>query len=350
MNSAADAAPYYVSLGDVDRDRDAVIAIWRDNLGNDAHMRTKFAWFYESCPFGKPLLLILKQAGTDLSVGVAAAGPRRMRVRGAELSAGVLVDLAVMADHRSLGPALLLQRELATLGAQRFDLLYGFPNAKAAPLFKRIGVYEIPGEIVRYARVLRYGDFAARSLPKALASAFGWAMNLSWRLSPAHAEPRRLRANWCDAVDHRFDQLWQRSAPSEGILTVRDSQFLRWRFEQSPTPTRFLRLDDLQTGDLMAWFACQGQGQMLHVRDCWSEQGLAGVSRGHVNALLHAAYRAGYASISFEFFGAKAALAGWQSAGFVERSRRSLVARWSGNFVATAPLDEMHLTSADEDE
>ena len=29
MNFAADAAPYYVSPGDVDRDRDAVIGIWR---------------------------------------------------------------------------------------------------------------------------------------------------------------------------------------------------------------------------------------------------------------------------------------------------------------------------------
>ena len=100
----------------------------------------------------------------------------------------------------------------------------------------------------------------------------------------------------------------------------------------------------------MAWFACQSQRPMLHVRDCWSEHGLAGVSRSHINGLLHAAYRAGYASVSFEFFGAKAALTGWQSAGFVERSRRSLVARWSGNLADTTLLAEMHLTSADEDE
>ncbi|HET9032234.1 MAG TPA: hypothetical protein VFN25_04940 [Dokdonella sp.] len=350
MNPPADTTQYRVSVGDATRDKDAVIGIWRDNLGDEAHMLAKFAWFYETCPFGQPLLLILTQSGTHQAVGVAAAGPRRMRVRGKECSAGVLVDLAVVAEHRSLGPALMLQRELAELGGQRFDLLYGFPNAKAAPLFKRIGVYEIPGAIVRYARVLRYQGYAARRMPKALARALGWVMDLSWRLNPAHAEHRTLRARWSDSVDPGVDSLWQRSAPSTGILTVRDAQFLRWRFEQAPTPTRFLLIEDGSDGGLKAWFACQSQERMLHVRDCWSEEGLAGISRGQISALQHAAYRAGYASLSFEFFGSDAALQGWRAAGFVERSRRSLVARWSGKLTTTAALDEMHLTSADEDE
>ncbi len=350
MNSPADATRYRISVGDVDRDKDAVIGIWRDNLGDGPHMQAKFAWFYEACPYGAPLLLILKYSSTEASIGVAAAGPRRMCVHGREILAGVLVDLAVVAEHRSLGPALMLQRELAELGGQRFDLLYGFPNSKAAPLFKRIGAYQTPGEIVRYARVLRYRGYAARSMPKALANAFGWLMDLSWRINSARSHHRRLRTGWSDSVDPRVDLLWRKSVPSDGILTVRDAQFLRWRFEQSPTPTRFFLLDDANDGDLKAWFACQSQAQVLHVRDCWSDAGLDGLAHEHINALLHAAYQAGYASISFEFFGKEAALEGWRAAGFVERSRRSLVARWSGDPGKPAPLDEMHLTSADEDE
>lgn len=350
MTSAADAAPYQIEPGDIARDKNSVIGIWRDNLGNDPHMRAKFAWFYETCPFGQPLLLILKQSGSGNRVGVAAAGPRRLLAQGRELSAGVLVDLAVVSEHRSLGPALMLQRELAARGMQRFDLLYGFPNAKAAPLFKRIGGYSFPGEIVRYARVLRYRDYAARRMHKGLARAFGWLMDLSWRLNPGHAESRFLSARWSETVDPGIDALWQQSAPDDGILAVRDADFLRWRFEQSPTPTRFLLIDDGHGGKLRAWFACQGKEQVLHVRDCWSDKALAGMGRESINALLHAAYRAGYVSLSFEFFGAETALAGWKAAGFIERSRRSLVARCSSSLGDFKPLDGLYLTSADEDE
>src|SRR5690606_8940540 len=99
------AAPTYaVAAGDVGRDREAVLDVWRGNLGEDARMRAKYDWFYRKCPYGEPLLRLLRLGDGASPVGAAAAGPRRMDDGTGPLEAGVLVDLAVRAEHRSLGP------------------------------------------------------------------------------------------------------------------------------------------------------------------------------------------------------------------------------------------------------
>src|SRR3546814_17963935 len=100
-------------------------------------MARKYDWFYRQCPYGAPLTLLLRHEASGEWVGVASAGPRQMVFGGRRVSAGVLVDLAVLPAHRSLGPALTLQTALMEAGAKRFDLLYGFPNPKAAAVFRR---------------------------------------------------------------------------------------------------------------------------------------------------------------------------------------------------------------------
>lgn len=136
---AAPQPPQYrVRDGDTAVDRDAVLAVWRGNLGQDARMAAKYDWFYRDAPAGAPLLQLLMHAGTASPVGVCAAGRRQMLRDGDTLRAGVLVDLAVTPEHRTLGPALILQQGLFAAGQRELDLLYGFPNPKAAPVFKRM--------------------------------------------------------------------------------------------------------------------------------------------------------------------------------------------------------------------
>ena len=140
MTDAAAPAPVYAARTvQPAAARDAVLAVWRGNLGDAARMAAKFDWFYGGCPWGAPLLQMLAHGPSGADIGVAAAGPRRMLREGAAIEAGVLVDLAVLPEHRSLGPALLLQQALIEAADSRFELLYGFPNPKAVPVFKRVG-------------------------------------------------------------------------------------------------------------------------------------------------------------------------------------------------------------------
>jgi hypothetical protein len=350
MADTTPAPTYVVEAGDVARDRDAVLAIWHGNLGQDARMRAKFDWFYACCPFGPPLLCLLRHTPDDTRIGVATAGPRRMLWHGTEISAGLLVDLAVTAEHRSLGPAMMLQTALAETGCRRFDLLYGFPNPKAAAVFKRVG-YDKLGDIVRHARVLRHAQYIARRMPRLLASLAGVFVDTAVRIRDAwrsRSDPR-IDFEWSHTADVRFDALWASSPHGDGLIGVRDAAFARWRFDASPlSSTRYLLISDESTGSLLAWFACQIDENVLHVRDFWADDAAAGIGRAHVDVLLRAARAAGYAAVSVEYSGADAKLEGWRGAGFTERSRRPVFGKWADGR-STEGID-LHLTSADEDE
>ena len=352
MNTVA--APTYVPCaGDVERDRSAVLAIRAAGANTDVNRErdaAKYDWFYRQCPFGPPSLQLLQHAPSATAVGMAAAGPRRMLWRGTEITAGVLVDLMATPEPRSIGPALMLQSALLESAGKRFPVLYGFPNPKAAPVFKRVG-YTRWTDAVRYARVLRHAGYLRRRMPAPLAWLLGGALDIGWQLQNALRRWRAapLDARWSDAVDPRMDSLWANSHHGDGLLGIRDSSFLRWRFEQAPRPvTRFLLLSD-RDGTLTAWFACQNDDGLLHVRDAWSLEGSRGMIRAQVEALLIAAYRAGHSAVSFEFAGNPRGLHGWLSAGFQARAQRPLFG-WCSEAVQLDADTDLYVTSGDEDE
>lgn len=351
---AAPGPPAYEArVGDARRDRDAVIALWRGNLGREDRLASKYDWFYLACPWGEPLVEVLHHAPSASPVGVAAAGPRRMIAGKTELRAGVLVDLAVSTQHRSLGPALTLQKALMAAGGERFDLMYGFPNAKAAPVFKRVGYVEL-GALVRFACVLRFGNHLGRVMPRAAARPLGWlldgAISARQELAARRGPEARWRVQWTDRVDPRMDDLWSRSEHGSEPMAVRDTTMLRWRFDDAPLPkTRYLLLSD-ETDQLQAWFACEDDGATMHVRDYWAIDAARGLSPSTILALLRAARKAGHSVVSIEYAGPAHRRAAWLDAGFMPRSRRPIFGRWKNASSGGDDRADIHLTSADEDE
>lgn len=349
MNPVA-PSPYQAVAGEPARDRDAVLSIWAGHLGQASQHAAKYEWFYRQCPFGSPLLQLLRHVPSGQWVGTCAAGPRRMLWQGEELQAGVLVDMAVLPQHRSLGPAMIAQAALMAAADARFGLLYGFPNRKSLPVVQRLG-YGVLGEMHRRARVLRYRGYLPRVLAPPVAAVAGALLDaaaaLAWHWRRWHT--RHCRAQWSDRVDPRMDALWAASPPLAGPVTVRDCRFLAWRFDASPlVRTRYLLLADAD-GRLRAWFACQAQGATLQVRDFWSHQGANGMPRDCLDALAVAAWRAGHAAVSVEFAGSEAAHRAWQAAGFSARDRRPVIGRWAP--AAGDPgIPGYHFTAADEDE
>lgn len=344
----APAAPVYgTRAGDAARDREVVLAIWHGNLGDDARMPAKYNWFYQHPPAGEPLLRLLTADGQD--VGTCAAGGRRMLLDGRPLRGAVLVDLAVLPEHRSLGPAMLLQQSLLAAARDQLDLLYGFPNPKAAPVFRRIG-YRPLGELVRYVRVLRHGGYLRRRLPGLLAAPTGWLADAALWLRDAlrHPQALRIRATWRDRVDPRMETLWSMSAKPRGITAVRDLAQLRWRYDEAPRGGfRYLLLEPPGADSLFAWFATRSDGATLHIHDYWSHQGPL-LSPWQLVALLRAASRAGYAAVSVELATTAQTLAPWRHVGFAARNMRPIFGSWHDP--ADAAVPPLHLTSGDEDE
>ncbi|HKE49012.1 MAG TPA: hypothetical protein VKB52_13190 [Rhodanobacteraceae bacterium] len=355
MNAMTSAKPveYFVVAGDVRGDRGKFMDVCRNNFrGAVDRFDAKYDWFYLGCPWGAPLLEAVCH-GTDADwVGVAAIGPRRMLLDGREIRAGELVDLLVDSKHRSLGPALMLQHAIFERALAEFDLIYGFPNPKALPVVKRVGYASFP-DIVRASRVLRHAPYLQRMLPRPLARIAGFALDLADRCGEAWRwlAGSRLVSSWSNDVTPRMQELWNRTRPARGLASVRDNETLGWRFTQAAfNHARFLEVGAVRGGPLTAWFACQGDGATLHVRDFWSADATTGLSRKAIHALIRAGRAAGYAVISVESASTNGALSTWRAARFMPRSRRPIVGAWSPRVPEAARTGSIHLSPADEDE
>lgn len=339
---------YTVELADAGRDRDTVLSIWHGNLGLDEAMPAKYDWFYRACPDGEPLLLKLVHTDSATAVGTLAAGRRRMLWSGQPVVAGLLVDLTVDPAHRTLGPALKLQRDMKSLAAPSMPLLYLFPNAASAPVYQRAGYQQI-GRIIRHARILRHGGYLAKHLPRPLAALVGTCLDFVDRLR-MRSKPDARRTRWSDTVVDEMDGLWTRSPHGERLLAIRDTTYLRWRFDACPLGgTRFLLLHDAE-GRLDAWFACHvNPANCLVVQDFWSIDAATGIAADRVAPLVAAARAAGHDAVWFEFAGPDALMAGWKACGFIARTSRPVFGIVPG--AAKGDLTpRLHLTTADEDQ
>jgi hypothetical protein len=339
---------YSVHDGDVGLDREIVLGIWRGNLGQEERTAAKYDWFYLRSPSGPPLLKRLRHEADRSWIGTCALGARRMLLQGRPLRAGLQVDLAVAAGHRSLGPALLLQQSLLASAASRFDFLYGFPNSKARALFKRLDWTKI-AELVRYTRILRHRTYLQRRMPGIAAAPLGWLLDAVDRLRQGMGG-RHCDVQWSGRVDPRMDALWASSCTGDALVTIRNVEYLRWRFDECPlAKTRYLLLSDKAGGELLAWFATEINGSTLRIRDVWSTEGTRGVGRRHLDVLISAARAEGHDAISVEIAAEPAQTESWRARGFVVRDRRPVYGLTPHAETLQGPITP-YLTAADEDE
>lgn len=351
--SLAAAATYRGAIGDVDRDAGELQRLWRGELGDDARMATKYQWFYRDAPGGPPLVALLHAEPGGRAVGACTVGRRRMLLDGKAVRGGIFVDFAVRAGHRTLGPALILQRGLLAAARDTFDLLYGFPNPKAAPVFLRTGYREI-GRMVRHVHVLRHGHYLGRILPGWLAHALGAMADAVSRLAFAvrsRGAPGP-RIEWLDAADDRVGRVWSGSGCPGGLVGVHDADFLRWRFDDSPLATaQYLLVGRRGARDPDAGFVVEAKESVLHVLDFWSRDGGPRLARWHVSALLSAARgMSGLSSVSVSMATSGPALDPWRVLGFHERDSRPVFATSTDTGQPMPEAFDFHLTAADEDE
>lgn len=336
---------YTVRDADLARDREAMLAVWDGNLGEPARMREKFDWFYRRCPQGAPLVKLLEHAGQV--VGVCAMGRRRMRQAGTALQAGVMVDIAVLPGHRTLGPALMMQEALTTRAMQELDLLYAFPNPRAVPVFRRLG-YRPLGSMTRHVLVLRHAGYLRARLGALPAGVAGPLVDGAMRL---HRLPQaaRLALEWHAQPTAGIQRLCMADAPDGACEGVRDAGFLDWRFHPLfADQVRHALVRERASGEPVGWFAVGRQANQALVHD-YRFVGGDEALRGGIAALADAMRAQGAASLAVSLHTGDARLAPWMRAGFSARSERPVLARWRG-MQDGAPAPPLHLVAADEDE
>lgn len=351
--AACDAPRYTTHPGDVERDRDEILAVWGDHFG-PLHMQAdKYNHFYRDNPHGAAVIQLLRhQPGGEL-VGVIGAGPRPMQVQGHPLRVGVVAHFAVDAAHRSLGPALMLQQSLVAATRGRFDLLYGLPRPAAVGVSRRAGFREL-GKLVRHARVLRHAPYFRRRLPAVAAAPLGAIVDLAGMLRDRIAArlDAPLRWTWSDAADARMDALWAGSARSGALTSVRDEASVRWRFDLPPAGRARYLLVSSPDDTLLAWFACDVEeqpGDPLRVIDYWSHDAMTGIAPSLVRTLVAAARAERRPAIHLLLAATAGAMSGWRAQGFVARSDQPIIGLWHATPPVPADMPDLHLSWFDQD-
>ena len=332
--------------------REQVCEVWREGgLGHTLSpeiTRQRYDWFYTQNPQGKACLNLLY--GNDGSlVGSLGVGARQLFIDGVAHRAGVLVDFVVSPRHRSVFPALTLQRKGRELALRSMDLIYGLPSPKAASVCKRLET-QVSFELPRYARVLHFQAYLRRVLPAWLATPASWIIDaldrvrLTARLfsSPNYAE-------WVSDFDDSFDTLWNAVDKSGQCIGVRNREFLRWRFGAQPGHTfEVLAIRRRHDGSLRAYFVCDRSGEALSVADCLS----IGSEDELVQSLLLLSLKGrkrGMASVNIRITGLPVLDRALHRAGFRVRSSQSFFAVMDPSTAARVASFPWHLTRADED-
>jgi hypothetical protein len=225
---------YAVFPADLEKDRQVIIDLWRQNLADINDLEKKYDWHFLNNPFGRGQIWILKADGQP--IGTTSLGMRPLKLGQTVTTAGVACDLAVDKHHRFLQPALMLQRALLSTLHAGIRIVYGVPNRAGASVLKYVGYREFCS-VHRYAKLLRVSHYLQRSRQFGPIVPFigrmadhGFAALQSFSRGRENARVAHLLHRF----DERFDDLWNRTDSAHATLTVRDRQFLTWRYRDCP--------------------------------------------------------------------------------------------------------------------
>lgn len=267
-SAVSGARTYRAARVDPDEHRDELVRLWGDNLPVAGDPHAKLDWLYLRSPVGPGEAFVLRDEG-EATVGCAGITTRELWCGDRVLRAGLLGDLAIDRAHRTGMPALVLQRATKRHVEATYDLSYGFPNANAVALHRRIGFHEL-GVMSRYVRVLRHGGYLARKYgrPGVMRAAGAMVDGAKLGVRFARAVPPAIRAElcWLDDFDPRFDELWERTHRFWGVVGRRDAALLRWRFSRERV--RIAGLVERNGTQLLAYAVVGGEaGDLAHIHD-----------------------------------------------------------------------------------
>ena len=220
---------------DVRVDQDILTGLTQTYLDAEAD-NSRFRWLYLENPFGIARAWIACSDQNE-AIGMAAVFPRRMYRESKTVTGCVLGDLCISTKYRSVGPTLQLQRAcLSCARSGEFAVAYDFPSSTMSRVYEHLGILPVE-EFVRLAKVLRIDDKLERILPvpvlfRPLAAAGNFALALKAQRS---SDLPGLQVNLDDApCSSEYSALAEQIGSSWGICTVRNAQYLNWRYRKHP--------------------------------------------------------------------------------------------------------------------
>jgi hypothetical protein len=219
----------------LEAESELLLALLQVNLPLLPHAR-RFQWLYRANPDGPAWSWFAYEQASGALVGVTSVFPRSMWVGNRIQMCGQVGDFAILATHRSLGPALMLQRatfEPVDQGILSF--CYDCPpHAAGMATFRRLGV-QPNCAVDRYALPLRLDRHLKKHLsfdPPILATLINLLLR-GWR-------QRGMRSNGLEIAEFdglfgdEFTRLDAAITAVDVIRGRRGAAQLNWRYRQDP--------------------------------------------------------------------------------------------------------------------
>lgn len=201
-----------------------VVEAYRQLFPNDpAKTEALLRWRFEHNPHGPAKFAIAEQDGRI--AGMIALVPTRLRSGLTARRGYQAIDTAVHPDWRGRGMFVRLGTAAQDQDALSGEILWGFPNANAAPgWFGRLGWTNF-GPAPLMMRPLRFSYLFGKIHP-ALRS-------LDVRLVGSCRVRSKVYAEGGELAE-KLDQLWQQVRAGFGVAVDRDGDWMRWRLLDKP--------------------------------------------------------------------------------------------------------------------
>jgi hypothetical protein len=226
---------YSVIKADVQKDRHLILSVWERNFKDVPQER--YRWFYENNPYGPASSWLVTDQKTNSVVGSTALFPRRMNLNGEKVLVGIAADFAVNREHRSLSPALKLQKAVISgCKENKAEFIYGFTNEQSQAVLLRAG-YKKLGEVHRLAKLLRTKNKLKRYLPLPGTGLFSIPLDFILAIfskEKSYAQSKDFKIESPKRFDERFDSLWEEAKCRFGVIGERNRQYLNWKYVDNP--------------------------------------------------------------------------------------------------------------------
>jgi len=179
----------------------------------------QLAWRFERGPHGPGIFAVARDDAGGQIVGMIALVPTRLRVGGDVQFAYQAIDTVVDPAYRGHGAFVGLGEAAQDSANHEGRILWGFPNANAAPgWFGKLG-WQNFGTVPFMVRPLRTGYVLRRPLP--FLGRIDFPLVRQPRSSSNHRKIERF--------DAQAEALWNASRAPNGIAVDRDAAWLNWR-------------------------------------------------------------------------------------------------------------------------
>jgi GNAT superfamily N-acetyltransferase len=229
---------YFVTEASDEQSVSQALTLWERNLSIPIETgKSKYQWYYKMNPYREGKLWLLKIKEGRKTVGTAGVGYRRFRIDHKPLMGALIADLSVDKEHRTLGPALQLQRAIVEHAKKHCDFLYAFPNRRAAAVLRRVG-YRKVGDFARLAKVLKTGSYVKRIIKsQALARIISAPIDILlhiWISRALLVGGNELCSDNIAPLRTSLEALWKQIMTQYDIVGERTVEFLNWRYFKCP--------------------------------------------------------------------------------------------------------------------